>query len=559
MRSPLPAFVSALAVALLAGAPAPARAAEALLLGRADAPIKSVTVYASQALVKREAAFDAAQPGPLAVTLARLPPRIRDDSVRVRAGKGLTLLGSRVVSKPVAQSSLPALEELRTAHRTVLKERQAVADAQTVANLTIEHVKAIQGAHAVESSAFTKPGAAAELAPLVEWCAKTIAGALEARRAADEKLADIDRQKALLEQKIRELEQTSGYEKDLEIELEAGAAGKYRVEVEYVTDGASWAPFYDFRADQDAKAIDVTYLGVVKQSTGEDWTGVQLALSTARPELGARPPDLAQWSVGMRPPARAYTGSASRRAEEAPAAPAPSTSGLGVAGGGTAFEEGETRVAAVESRGATVAFTIPTPETVPSDGKDKRTTIGRKSVPAENRYFSVPKLSPFAYLRSTVKNEFPYPMLAGAANVFFGPDFVGRSRVDLVPPGEKLEVFLGVDERLKIERKIEKRFRDTKGIISTDVRERYEFKIIAKNHRDVPIQLTILDQLPVSTNEDVRIEDVSFSIEPTEKKKTGGEVRWDVGLASKAETQIAIGFTIRFPEKREGEVAGLER
>ena len=128
-----------LSVAALLATATPA-AAEDVLLGRSDAPIKSVTVYSGQALVKRQAEFRAPAVGPLHVTIARLPPRIRDDSVRVRSGEGLTLLGSRIVGKPVGESSLPALQALRADLRKVKAEWESVNDDKWVSEQSIAHV-----------------------------------------------------------------------------------------------------------------------------------------------------------------------------------------------------------------------------------------------------------------------------------------------------------------------------------------------------------------------------------------------------------------------------------
>ena len=554
MRIP---YGAAIVAAVLAASPA---LAEDLVLGRADAPIQSATVYARQALVKRVAAFDAKGGGPLKVTIARLPAKIHDDSVRVRSEAGLTLVGSRVVAHPVADSSQPAVAELRVPLRKVEAEKREVDDARGIALGTLKHIEAIEAAHASEASAFAK-ASPQELSALVDWALHNREVQTKTLRECDEKLADIERQRALAQQKLADLEHAPGFEKDLEVELQAAAGGHFRLEIEYVTEGASWSPYYDFRADADAKAIDITYYGNVKQSTGEDWTGVRLALSTARPELGARPPELPDWIVMMRPKyePRGYANTRSGGAAPAatpPAQPTDATKSIDFDG---SFEEGKVETAAPEQRGATVAFSIPTPETIPSDGKEKRSTVGRQSFKAENRYFTAPKASPYAYLRSTVVNGFAFPMLAGDANVFFGPDFVGRSKVDLVAQGEKFEIYLGVDERVKVERKLERRFRDTKGVFTSDVRQRYEYRIIATNSRDLPVQLTIVDQVPISRDEDVKIEDVQFSIEPTDKNEANGERRWNLGLAAKGKTELGIGFTIRFPEKREHDVLGVER
>merc|ERR1711871_65076 len=53
----------------------------------------------------------------------------------------------------------------------------------------------------------------------------------------------------------------------------------------------------------------MTYWGLVKQSSGEDWTNIELLLSTAKPSVGGRPPNLPSQQVVFatnRPGARSY-------------------------------------------------------------------------------------------------------------------------------------------------------------------------------------------------------------------------------------------------------------
>ena len=69
------------------------------------------------------------------------------------------------------------------------------------------------------------------------------------------------------------------------------AAGKVRLN--YLVDAASWRPQYKLRAGKEAKdPVQLEYLAAVVQQTGEDWSNVNLVLSTAQPMLNAAPPDL---------------------------------------------------------------------------------------------------------------------------------------------------------------------------------------------------------------------------------------------------------------------------
>src|SRR5260221_108891 len=84
-------------------------------------------------------------------------------------------------------------------------------------------LKALAAARAHEAAGSAPKVTADEMNAVVEWEEKTLARALAAKRQADEKLADMDLQVAILKQKMGEIEHQSGVEKDVEVELEAKA------------------------------------------------------------------------------------------------------------------------------------------------------------------------------------------------------------------------------------------------------------------------------------------------------------------------------------------------
>src|SRR5262245_57959115 len=84
------------------------------------------------------------------------------------------------------------------------------------------------------------------------------------------------------------------------VERANGAAGTIRLN--YLVDNASWQPQYKLRADKGAKdQVTLEYLAGVIQNTGEDWSNVKLALSTAQPMLNSAPPELQTLHVTVAP------------------------------------------------------------------------------------------------------------------------------------------------------------------------------------------------------------------------------------------------------------------
>lgn len=48
-------------------------------------------------------------------------------------------------------------------------------------------------------------------------------------------------------------------------------AGNVNLDISYITNSASWQPFYDLRAENINASIDLAYKAKVTQTTGIDW------------------------------------------------------------------------------------------------------------------------------------------------------------------------------------------------------------------------------------------------------------------------------------------------
>ncbi len=101
--------------------------------------------------------------------------------------------------------------------------------------------------------------------------------------------------------KLREMTAgTSKTERDAVIVVDKTNNGPGKVRLNYLVSAATWHPAYKLRAGKDLKdPVQLEYLAAVTQQTGEDWSSVQLTLSTAQPMLNAAPPDLRALAVNV--------------------------------------------------------------------------------------------------------------------------------------------------------------------------------------------------------------------------------------------------------------------
>ena len=72
-------------------------------------------------------------------------------------------------------------------------------------------------------------------------------------------------------------------------------AGAVNLDINYITNNASWTPFYDLRAENITSPINMMYKAQVTQWTGIDWKKVNLSLSSGNPNQNNQAPLLSSW------------------------------------------------------------------------------------------------------------------------------------------------------------------------------------------------------------------------------------------------------------------------
>jgi uncharacterized protein (TIGR02231 family) len=336
------------------------------------------------------------------------------------------------------------------------------------------------------------------------------------------------------------------------VELEVSAPGDLDVELVYVVTGARWAPLYDLRVGE--AAIDVTYLAQVTQHTGEDWLEAALTLSTAQPALSLTIPELDPWYVQPLPPPmpKRMAVPVPRGGMPLPAAaPAPQAFGeeqalLAVAASAPELADVEAEAASVSASGAALTYKLSGRADVPGNGDPRKVTIATFPLKPALDYVTAPKLEAACYRRAKVKNDSPYTLLAGRAQLFEGDDFLGTTEMEFSAPNREFELFLGADERLPVERELTQREVDKAFIIGDRKRIRYGYEIEIENLRDAPQTVYVRDQLPVSRDEQIKVRLESAEPKPSEHDDLN-LLEWKLTLAPAAKQKVRFEFTVEHP------------
>lgn len=513
--------------------------------------ISDVTVYADRAQVTRTAEVTLA-PGENRLRLSELPATLGDESVRASgmAAAPVTIQDVEVrtvVGEQAADSTAKELEarvQKLKDESAALDARQRVLDRQRKFLEQIE-VKAagdvsrdvqlnkLDLAQLKELPAFI----AAETARLEDEAQQIAVARRELQPRIEAAEAEFNKHRAA----------ASKASKTVVVTVNAKQATKLQLQVSYVLGGATWTPTYDARAVPEAGQVEFTYNGIVRQQTGEDWRGVNLTLSTARPAIGAQMPELEKWAVDFAQPAALGGRVAFQRAVETMPPPAP----LGapeVAAEPLALARQEP--AAIEQGATSATFRVPRPADVPSDGEPHRQTIAVRSLPASFRYETTPKLSTAAYLKATATNTTDAPFLAGVVNVFVGPDFIGTGRIETTAPTEPIRVFLGSDDAIRVKREELKDRQGKSGLFNRRRKQVFAYKITVENFKDKPQLVAVFDQLPVPGHDDIKVTLAENSTRPTGAEAGTGKLTWEFTLKPREKREILYEFSVDWPQDR---------
>ena len=113
-------------------------------------------------------------------------------------------------------------------------------------------------------------------------------------------------------------------------------------------------------------------------------------------------------------------------------------------------------------------------------------------------------------------------------------------------PGDSFSVNLGVDDAIRVERRLVSRFKESVGTFSTKTRVRYEFENVIENHKKYAIDVSLTDQVPVSSDEKIVVE----LLEPKPEVLTpdaDGMLKWKVKLEPGAKKVLKLKFTVEYP------------
>ncbi|HNX82124.1 MAG TPA: mucoidy inhibitor MuiA family protein [Candidatus Omnitrophota bacterium] len=395
----------------------------------------------------------------------------------------------------------------------------------------------------------------------------------------DERLSDNYAQQVESDAKLRELQKTLDALQAEQAQLSSGQTQKVRtaiaVEVESAKDcnaelfisylvpmSAHWRPIYDARADMEKSQTEVVCYGLVSQNTGEDWTDVELSLTTSKPTLEGRMPEPHAYFIRpFTPPVQQYE--TYRMKKDYKGALLSAERSYGSVEGDRAGaindvvmqevkQKATIAYASTEQRGISLIYKSPRKVTIKTDNAEQKVPVFALNLTTDFVYFSNPAENPIAYLGAEVTNTNNVPLLTGKTNIFLNGDLVSSSMLENIRPQEKFNFYFGADEDVKVTRQELERKVDTiliGNIEASTIKITYKYKLTVENYKSKKILVNLFESLPVSQDERIKVKIGEVSLAPTSKdyKDRPGVWMWKIELAPGTKQEIFYTYTVERP------------
>lgn len=334
-------------------------------------------------------------------------------------------------------------------------------------------------------------------------------------------------------------------------------AGLVNLDINYITNNASWQPFYDLRADNVNSPINMMYKAQVTQWTGIDWKKVNLTLSSGNPNQNNQAPILSSWFLRYGD-FNFYRGNVNQNSvqnklqgrvagvqidKELPN----NFAYFDTLSNGKIMARGINDYTNIQENQLNVSFDIEIPYDILSNSKPHSVALKDIKLPATYKYYAAPRVEKEAFLLAEINDYSKYNLLPGEANIIFEGMYVGKTNINPNQTSDTLNLSMGRDKKVSIKRE---KVVDKSGtkFLSSKKEQTFTFDITVRNNKKETVNMLLKDQYPLSTDKEIEVE-LLESNNANENKETG-ILTWDLKLNPNETKKIRISYKVKYPKDK---------
>ena len=154
------------------------------------------------------------------------------------------------------------------------------------------------------------------------------------------------------------------------------------------------------------------------------------------------------------------------------------------------------------------------------------------------------ELAPCVFLKSTQVNRGSQPLLAGPVDLIRNSGLAGRTCIMYVAPGEKFALGWGAEPELRAKRTCDVHDEQSR-MLSSWVSRQHEVEVRLSNLGAHSREVRVLERVPVSEVEKVRIEIDHDKTSGSKAPNSDGIIEWTLELEPFGQRRVQLQYTLR--------------
>ena len=507
-----------------------------------NSKIEKVTVFVSGAQITRTAPVDL-KAGTTQLVLAGLSPNINSQSISAGLSNDVTILSvTQSIDYLNRQTKTVEITNLQTQLKSlqdkVTIEQNKISILQQEENLLHENQKLGSQNAGVKI---------VELREAADFFRSRLTEISNMKLASQNSIAQLNKEIGKINQQLQELnaqlDQPTGV---IRLMVSTKTATTSELTISYLVSQASWTPYYDLRIKDINNPVTFGYRATVVQNCGENWDKVRLVLSSGNPTRNGVKPEITPWYLSFYEPAPApmpmkmMSDKAFEYSEE------PREEAVATSYGVSRESKKSSAPSNLRNNETTAEFEVTELSTIPSDNNPYNVSVADFTLPATYTYQSVPKLDKAVFLSAGITGWEAYSLQDGMANLYFEGTFVGSTYLSTRDASDTVNISLGRDNGISINREKQKDFSSTQ-MLSSQRKDTRTWVITVRNNKSQKADITVNDQIPLSTNSDITVEPGDLSGASYDEKT--GLLTWTFTLQPKETKKITFSYSVKYPKK----------
>ncbi|NCC19000.1 MAG: mucoidy inhibitor MuiA family protein [Bacteroidia bacterium] len=314
----------------------------------------------------------------------------------------------------------------------------------------------------------------------------------------------------------------------------------------YNVGGVYWQPFYDVKFTKPTDPASFVLKAQLTQQTGEDWNDVKLIFSTEQPNnrrvLGTLYPYYLQPQQQHARTYRKQTNNIeSISAKVAGVSEDAAEYGVPTA---NATKYSEMTVSQITMLGK--EYEVGMKHTIISDGKEKTISLETKSTKADYKHYTIPKIGKAAYISALMPQWEDLELMDASGKIYLENNYINDTYISSSNTEDTLNLSIGQDKRVAVDRKVAKTKPEKTGLLSNTIETIVTITLSIKNNNQTPIDINVVDQIPLSNQENIKITAGDLSKAQYDEKT--GKLTWDFSLKALEQKTITFNYIVRQPK-----------